>query len=103
MCVNDSEGIALAAVPSAEVPFEIHAPGRMGTGDIGKRLCRGLGRSHSARAWRRRPNSRQSSAKLSRPRPAFQRFSHSKTNFTRSFIESVSFQGMSATVRDVLG
>jgi hypothetical protein len=28
--VNDGEGIALAAVPSAEVPFEIHAPGGMG-------------------------------------------------------------------------
>jgi len=29
--------------------------------------------------------------------PSFQRLSHSSTNFTRSFIESVSFQGMLAT------
>jgi hypothetical protein len=37
-----------------------------------------------------------------RPSPAFQRFCHSETDFTGAFIESVFFQGMRATVSDVL-
>jgi hypothetical protein len=49
------------------------------------------------------PKARQSSDTLTRPSLASQRRSQSKTDFNRSFIECVSFQGMRATVRDVLG
>ena len=52
MRVDDGEGIALAAVPRAEVPFEVHAAGRVGAGDVGERLRRAFGCSHPARAWR---------------------------------------------------
>jgi hypothetical protein len=140
MRVDDGEGIALAAVPRAELPFEIHAPSRMRTGDIGKRLRRCLGGSYAAWACRRESSAledspivlRAGSSRCGRScasqarsfqraqgvlslsiaakpdvadlptdpqlatelgeveptSPTFQRFSHSRTNLTRSCIES---------------
>jgi hypothetical protein len=88
---------------SAAESFHSRRAEARGNRDGNERLRRYGPSSRGLRHARGIPNSRQSSAKLSCPSPSSQRFSRSNTNFTRSFTESVSFQGMRATVREVFG